>query len=128
MSKTTGVIFIITRPDKTMLLQLRDGNSKMFPWTWCLPGGRSDKGEGELQTVIREVKEEYDIDSSINDLEYLIDFPNENNKVYFCHVKQESSPKLQEGADMKWVSLEELSTMELGFEQNLLVETIRKAI
>lgn len=119
-----GVIFIITRPDKTFLLQLRDGNSKKFPWTWCFPGGASENNENPIETVIREVKEEYDIALDIENIKYLTQTPGKNNNVYICNVEQDCKPKLQEGADMKWVTIEELENIELGFNQKPLVELI----
>ncbi len=123
-----GVIFIITKPDKTFLLQLRDGNSKKFPWTWCFPGGSSENNEQPQETVIREVKEEYNIDLNRENIKYLTNFPDENNSVYICHVEQDCKPKLQEGADMKWVTIEELKQIELGFDQKPLIELLENIL
>lgn len=56
-----GTTFIICRPDNTMLMQLRDDKSKFYPNMWCFPGGGCEKNEEPIDTIIREAKEEYEL-------------------------------------------------------------------
>lgn len=41
-----------------LLLQLRDGNTRIDPHRWCLPGGHVDPGEDPLDSAHRELLEE----------------------------------------------------------------------
>jgi 8-oxo-dGTP diphosphatase len=41
-----------------LLLQLRDGNTRIDPHRWCLPGGHVDPGEDPQVAALRELHEE----------------------------------------------------------------------
>lgn len=128
MKDIKGVIFILIRPDNSMLLQFRDEKSAKSPLTWCFPGGSSDKDESYEDTVIRESKEEFDVDILKEDIKQITTFPHKNNYVYICSVPQEIQPKLLEGKDMKWFSVEEIKNIDLGFGQNDLVKEVERYI
>ncbi len=65
MKKYTGKTScaIIPYPDGKILLIKR--NTKPFVGYWALPGGRMDPGESIEQTIVREVKEETGLESTI---------------------------------------------------------------
>ncbi len=129
MKKITGVTFIIFRPSGEILMQLRDENSKRYKNTWCFPGGTPESGEELLTTAMREAKEEYEIEVKaenckelmIYDLSYGV-----SAKVFVCLVNQNQTPKLNEGLDMKWMKLEEIKSLQLGFEQEKIIPEIEK--
>lgn len=129
MEQIEGVIFILQRPDGAMLLQQRDEHSEKFPLSWVFPGGAKEETDASLEAVvIREAKEEYDIELTEKDISFLTHFPHDKNGVYLCSVPQDCVPIMHEGADMKWVTKEELKTMELGYYQNDLVPIIEKMV
>jgi len=113
-----GVIFILVRPDGTFLMQKRDGNCRKYPNMWCFPGGGSEKGETFADTAIREIKEEYGLDVTRESLYVLMSRYLGRQKVYVCKVPQEAEPIMVEGADMKWMSMAEIESLHLGFEQD----------
>jgi len=49
---------ILVDPAGRLLLQLRDGNTRVDPYRWCLPGGNVDPGEDPLTAAHRELLEE----------------------------------------------------------------------
>lgn len=122
MIQHKGVIFIITR-NKKALLQLRDNNSARYKNMWCFPGGGSEEEETYDETLKREVFEEYSIDIDPKNCELLM-MRNEGrtNHVFVCPINDDQEPILHEGADMKWMDIEEIKSLELGFEQDDVVK------
>lgn len=122
-----GVIFVLENKGK-ILIQQRDKNCKFFPFSWCIPGGGREKGESYRQTLIREVKEEFNICLKSKQCKYIFDFPKKGNKVYLCHLLDEQNPELGEGMNLDWKTIKELEDMDLGFEQNSLIPLLRDKI
>ncbi|WP_043163499.1 NUDIX domain-containing protein [Salinispora tropica] len=54
--RIAGVILV--DPQGRLLLQLRDGNTRVDPHCWSLPGGHLDPGEDPLAAAHRELYEE----------------------------------------------------------------------
>lgn len=124
MNKITGVTFIIIRPSGEMLMQLRDVYSKRYPNTWCFPGGTIEPGEDEIKTVVREIKEEYKLNIGTGNCKELMIYDllyGVSAKVFICTVYDEQNPVLHEGADMKWMMLDEIKKLPLGFEQEKII-------
>lgn len=121
-----GVIFILTRDNK-FLMQQRDGNSKAFKFRWCFPGGGMDDGEDYAQTLEREVKEEYEVDIKAENCTLLMERSiGRINHVYICPVDDSQEPVLKEGADMRWMTMGEIKTLNIGFYQHDIVEVLEK--
>jgi 8-oxo-dGTP diphosphatase len=127
MTKETGVIFVLAR-DSKILMQQRDENCKKFPFRWCIPGGGSEAGENYETTLLREVKEEYDIDLKLSDCRHFmsIDTDDGHSEVYICNVSHDQTPVLQEGLAMKWMTLEEIEKLDIAFQQGDIVKALDK--
>ncbi|MBI4114255.1 MAG: NUDIX domain-containing protein [Candidatus Niyogibacteria bacterium] len=124
--QSKGATFIALRPDGTMLMQLRDENCKMYPGEWTFPGGACDGDEDPLTAAVREAKEEYDLQLDEHSGELLMQYeaPYNNNLVeyvYMFPVTYEQSPVLREGADMKWMDLDEIKHVQVGFHKKEIV-------
>jgi mutator protein MutT len=103
----TGIIIV---NQGRILLGLRVDNK-----TWGTPGGGVDDGETPMEAIVREVKEETNLD--INPL--MVRFVSRNYSFNegvvwhsFCfitdHVSGELKPKLDEFSEMKWVPIQNL--------------------
>ncbi|MFA6338855.1 MAG: NUDIX domain-containing protein [Candidatus Paceibacterota bacterium] len=125
--KETGVMFCIVRNNK-ILMQQRDGNCKRFPYMWCLPGGTREENESYEVTLLREIKEEYDLDIKNEDCEYLMDYHDGATKVYICKISEKQEPHLKEGMAMKWMTIAEIEKLHLGFDQNKIIPFLKKVI
>ena len=111
--KTIEVVAaIIKKQDKIFITRRSYGE---FADRWEFPGGKIELGESREEALIREVKEELELD--INNLEYLTtveyDYPNFHLTMH-CFICEICGGELVLNAhnDAKWVSLEELSTQK----------------
>lgn len=125
-----GTTFIIFRPNHTILMQLRDENSRLYPDMWCFPGGAADNGEDTIDTVIREAKEEFNLElekesCKLIDVHLSVYDRSEMQYVYICEIASKQKPVLNEGAGMKWMTLSEIKKLKLGFGQNVVVPRLK---
>ena len=114
-------------------MQLRDESCKHYPGKWCFPGGRCEENERPINTVIREVKEEYGlkIDKSFCKLVFSGTHPvmsNEMSYVFLCFVNSDQQPVLNEGADMRWMTVREIKSISLGFGAESIIPYLEKII
>ena len=79
---------------------------------WDFPKGHVEEGETEIETAIREVKEETNIDIKIEkENKYISEYsPKENvmkTVIYFIGEKVggEDKPQIEEVSDVKWVDV-----------------------
>ena len=98
---------IIIESGKVLLIKQNDGQ-------WGFPKGHVEPGETEIQTAIREVKEETNIDVKINDkkrytMEYITDKGVFKQVVLFIAKKISGNEKNQESEiqSIKWMSYDE---------------------
>lgn len=129
LNRLTGVTFILIKPFGQILMQLRDANSKRYPNMWCFPGGTMDYNEEPLATVIREVKEEYGLEIEKAGCTELMtyDLPyGVSAKAYVCKINQDQTPILNEGADMRWMVIDEIASLQLGFGQTVILPKLKE--
>lgn len=81
---------------------------------WDFPKGHVEEGETEVQTAIREVKEETNIDVEVNEkYRYTIEYsPKEDvmkEVVYFLakNISNDKAAQLEEVSEVKWFRFEE---------------------
>lgn len=108
MKKIEVAAAVIKKEDKIFITKRSYGE---FIDMWEFPGGKVEAGETQEEALIREIKEELELD--INNLNYLTtvkyDYPNFHLTMH-CFICEICGGKLSLNAhnDVKWVSLEEL--------------------
>lgn len=94
--------------NKEIYIQDRTGNK---PPPWGFFGGSVEEGETPLQAVIREAREELEVDVTESEISYLgqLDTEFENRKVarhFFLYPTNREAFTVLEGAGGLWVSFE----------------------
>ena len=104
------VAAIIKKEDKIFITRRNSGE---FQNMWEFPGGKIEHGETKEEALIREIKEELELD--INNLKYLTTVEYNYPKFHLtmhCYICEICGGTLNLNAhnDAKWVSLNELSS------------------
>jgi 8-oxo-dGTP pyrophosphatase MutT (NUDIX family) len=121
-----GATFIAFRVDGTVLMQFRDNKTNHYPNVWTFPGGVSSDEEDPLDAAVREAYEEYELKLDKKKSLFLLSYqaPYDQNLteyVYIFPVENNQKPVLKEGADMKWMSLEEINKAQVGFGKKEII-------
>ncbi len=98
---------IIIKDNEVLLVQHNKGH-------WGFPKGHVENNETEMETAVREVKEETNVDVKIIDdkrytMEYVTDKGRDKEVVYFIAnpISTEIKPQEEEIKNIKWVSFSE---------------------
>ena len=111
MKQIKVVAAIIKNEDKILVTKRGYGE---FINMWEFPGGKIESGETKKQALVREIKEELNIEINVDkfalDIEY--QYPNFYlfMSCFMCSIK-EGSIELLEHNDGKWITKEELNTL-----------------
>ena len=70
-----SAVLILDEQDRLLLLK-RSMKYRWMPGKWGLPGGKIERGENALGAVIRETKEETDLDLKIPDVKHIAKYSN----------------------------------------------------
>ncbi|NUT32140.1 MAG: NUDIX hydrolase [Hamadaea sp.] len=105
-----------------LLLQLRDGNTRIDPHRWCLPGGHVDPGEDAIDCAHRELLEETGL--KVDELQLFwrglapsAKFPGavgEFTIFYSATDATDDDVVCGEGAAMRFVDAAVVATLEFG--------------
>lgn len=111
MKEIKVVAAIIQKENKILATKRGYGE---FINMWEFPGGKIEPGETKKQALVREIKEELNIEINVDkfalDIEY--QYPNFYlfMSCFMCSIK-EGSIELLEHNDGKWITKEELNTL-----------------
>ena len=110
--------------DKKILLLQRSNYTERYPEYWGCPGGRAEIGETPEQNVIREVKEECNLDFVPTKI---IKTGIWEDKKYYRFLGNWSGEiKIQEleVLDYNWFSYKEASKLKLSFDYREIIELL----
>lgn len=114
---------ILLQNKKILLLQ-RSNYTENYPKFWGCPGGRAEKGETAEQNVIREVKEECNLNFSPTQI---IKTGIWQNRKYYRFLGNWSGEiKIQEleVLDYGWFTYNEASKLKLSFDYHEIIELL----
>ena len=124
--KGTSIIFV--NGQKQVLLFLRDDKPDIpYPNMWDVPGGHVDDGETPEQCIVREMKEEMDLDLKDFELFSVIEF---TDRVEYTFWKRANlviqSITLHEGQKLKWFTESEVRNTKLAYGFNEILDDFFK--
>ena len=124
-----SAIYMIIKNEKGEILFQRRCGSKLWPDFLGLPAGHVDKGEDVYQALVREAREELNIDINVKNIEdtFVVNRINKNLKpyydVYFVIKNYKGIIKINEPnkcQELKWVLLDNMPEDVIEFEKIVL--------
>ena len=110
--------------DKKILLLQRSNYSENYPEFWGCPGGRAEQGETAEQNVIREVKEECNLNFSPTSILKTGVWQNRSYYRFLGHWNGEIEIQALEVLDYNWFSYEEAIKLNLSFDYKDVIEML----
>ncbi len=133
MPKATVAAIVHPAEDRqTILLTRRNVNP--FKELWCLPGGHIEDFEAAETAVVREVKEETNLDFAPEQFVGWFEeiFPEHRFHAVALAFAGAGSGALQEQPDevseMAWFTLDEALSMQLAFTHNLVLNRYARSL
>ena len=128
-----GIGAVVLNERKIILIERGNEPSK---GKWTIPGGLVELGETPEQAVIREAKEEINLDvenPTLIDVVSNVDI-DENGKIkyhyiiidYFVHVKNGIAKASSDAADLRWVPFDEVEKYNLTASFRLFFKNNRR--
>lgn len=94
---------------------------------WEFPGGKVEPGENYSQALIRELKEELDIDVELGEFfgENIVRFGEKKYHLFAYHIKNFiGEPKLIDHDDLRWVSAKEFINFDFIEGDKLFIKRL----
>ncbi|MEN9914127.1 MAG: hypothetical protein RL528_872 [Bacteroidota bacterium] len=125
--KVEVVAAVIMHNQKILCVQRSENKYAYISKKFEFPGGKMEEGETKKQTIIREIKEELNMDiipiKELNTVEH--EYPDFNLKMYsFISECLSSEVFLSEHIDYKWLSVSELETLDWAAADLPIVEQL----
>ena len=124
MMKRKGCSIIFINDQKEILLFLRDDNPNIpYPNMWDVPGGHVEMGETPEHCIVREIKEEMDLNLDGFHLFSVMEF---DDRVEYTFWKKANldidTIQLREGQRLKWFEKNQAKMTKLAYGFNQIVE------
>jgi len=124
--KGTSIIFV--NDQKQVLLLLRDDKPDIpYPNMWDIPGGHVDEGESPEQCIVREMKEEMDLNLEKFQLLSVMEFIDRIEYTFWKKANLDiQSINLHEGQKLKWFTEFEVKNTKLAYGFNEIIDDFFK--
>lgn len=109
---------IIKNDSNEILIVKRHPKSRTDPEMWELPGGKVEKGEHFVDALVREIKEETNLDVNVGDFCEAIqnDYSHKRTVQLMMYLENiDGEVKISdEHIDWMWANLEKIKTLEIS--------------
>ena len=116
---------IILENKKILLLQ-RSNYTENYPGFWGCPGGRAEKGETAEENVIREVKEECNLNFTPTKIIKTGTWQERKYYRFLGNWSGEIKIQEEEVNDYNWFSFEKAMLLQLSFDYKEILELLHK--
>ena len=121
-TSTAGVAVV---DEKVFIAKRKPGTS--IGESWEFPGGKAEKGETPQEALVREYKEEFDIDIEVKDLFCTGHFTNKGRiytlKAYLIKFLSDTV-KLREHSKIEWIKIENLGDRKFANSDMIIVNCL----
>ena len=123
----TSVRLIVRNSDGRVLILRRD-NSTHAKGGWCLPGGKVDYGDTVEETVIKELREETNLECTSTKFLFFQDsLPDKTSEMhvinFYFECKAQGELRLnEESSESAWVNQGDISSYEIVFGNDVGLE------
>lgn len=126
--KRKGCSIIFVNKNEQVLLFLRDDTPLIpFPGMWDIPGGHLEPDESPEQCIIREIREEMEIELKGFRIFSVTEFIDRIEYTFWKRADLDiESIRLHEGQSLKWVTEAEAAGTELAYGFNEIVSDFFK--
>jgi mutator protein MutT len=110
-----------------MLVRQRRSHEHL-PGLWEFPGGKVEPNESPLETVRREIKEETALEAGELSLLSVFDhdYPGRTVTIHAFEGRVEGSAHAADGATLRWVTPDELTSLPIPRANRALVEDLAR--
>ena len=112
--------------NKKILLIKRSNYTKVFPGLWACPGGRADSGETPEENVIREVKEETNIDFTPTQLFKKGNWKDRDLYRFLGKWSGKVKPQVKEISEIKWFSYNKAAKLNFAFDYKEVLDMLHQ--
>ena len=110
--------------NKKILLLKRSNYTERYPGFWGCPGGRAEQNETAEQNVIREVKEECNLDFIPTEIIKIGTWQERNFYRFLGSWNGEIKIQEEEVLDFNWFSAKEALNLNLAFDYAEIIEIL----
>lgn len=121
-----AVAIIVNSEGKTLIAKRKQG--KIMGGCWEFPGGKSEPGESFEFSVVRELKEEMDVDVSVGEMIAEVEYTYEWGEVRLVAFQTDivrGEIKLLDHDEIAWVSMDEMSEYGMTPADEPLIDKIK---
>lgn len=124
--KTIEVVAAVIKHDNRVFITRRGYGD--FVDMWEFPGGKIEVGESREEALIREIKEELELDINVSDFLTTIDYDYPNfHLTMHCFICQISGGQLNLNVhnDAKWITFDELDNQKWIPADVLVIDALK---
>lgn len=124
-----NVVAAVIKDENENILITQRNLKKAQGGLWEFPGGKIEPNETRENAIVREIKEELDIDIEVKSYlsEKVFNYPEKDINLIALECKKVSGEiRLLEHEDYKWVSKNELENFQFAPADVFIVERIRE--
>lgn len=124
-----NVVAAVIKDENEKILITQRNLKKAQGGLWEFPGGKIEPNETRENAIVREIKEELDIDIEVKSYlsEKVFNYPEKDINLIALECKKISGEiKLLEHEDYKWVSKKELENFQFAPADLFIVERINR--